>query len=354
MSRCKGSNPGATRTPTADRAGQAVTRRRVITVLAAVAGAPLLCSGDQANEAVALYHWKGTSLGSPSRLLICHPDRVLVERIVARCAAEIRRLEAVFALYRADSELARLNRDGQLEPPSLDLLIVLAHCQRLAELSGGAFDVTVQPLWDLYATHFFGAATAPAHGPEPQAIERALRLVDWQGLDVTSRRVKVARRGMGLTLNGIAQGYVTDRITEILRDHGCDRVLADMGCSELRASGRHVDGHPWRVGLADPRQPETFAVTLDLNDRALCTSGGYGTKFEPSGRFHHLFDPATGGSAHHYIGVSVFAASAMIADGLSTALYTTPPERGSRLLEQFPGVSALVTRADGSVRRLAS
>ena len=354
MSRSDDSDPRAAGLPAPDRAGRALTRRRVITVLAVVAGAPLLCRGDRAEDAAALYRWNGTSLGSPSRILICHPDRVLAGRIAAQCAAEIRRLETIFALYRADSELARLNRDGQLESPSLDLLIVLAHCQRLAALSGGAFDVTVQPLWDLYATHFFGAASAPTHGPEPQAIERALKLVDWRGLDVTARRVKVARRGMGLTLNGIAQGYVTDRVTEILRDHGCDRILADMGCSELRASGRHADGRPWQVGLADPRQPEMSAVTLDLSDCALCTSGGYGTKFEASGRFHHLFDPATGGSAHHYIAVSVFAASAMIADGLSTALYTTPPERGSRLLEQFPGVSALVTRPDGSVQHLAS
>jgi FAD:protein FMN transferase len=351
------SGDGDLRLPTtlaSDRASRPPTRRRVITVLAAIAGVPLLRADDHVSKTVALYRWNGTSLGSPSRLLICHPDRVMAERIVARCAAEIRRLETIFALYRTDSELARLNRDGRLESPSLDLLIVLAHCQRLAALSGGAFDVTVQPLWDLYATHFFGAASAPAHGPEPQTIERALRLVDWQGVDVATRRIQVVRPGMGLTLNGIAQGYVTDRVSEILRDHGCDRILLDMGCSELRASGSGVDGRPWRVGLADPRQPETFAATLDLNDRALCTSGGYGTKFEPSGRFHHLFDPTTGGSAQHYIAVSVFAASAMIADALSTALYTTPPERGSRLLEQFPGVSALVTRADGSVQHLAS
>ena len=352
MSRSDDGRPRTASTPASDR-GQAFTRRRVITVLGAVAGAPLLCKSDR-EDAVALYRWTGTSLGSPSSLSICHPDRVVAGRIAAQCAAEIRRLEAIFALYRADSELARLNRDGRLEAPSLDLLIVLAHCQRLAAVSGGAFDVTVQPLWDLYATHFFAAASPPPDGPEPRAVERALKLVDWQGLEVTTRRIKVARPGMGLTLNGIAQGYVTDRITEILRDHGCDRVLADMGCSELRASGQRVDGRPWRVGLADPRQPETFAVTLDLTNRALCTSGGYGTKFETSGRFHHLFDPATGRSAHHYIAVSVFAESAVIADALSTALYTTPPERGSRLLEQFSGVSALLTRPDGSVQRLAS
>jgi thiamine biosynthesis lipoprotein len=91
---------------------------------------------------------------------------------------------------------------------------------------------------------------------------------------------------------------------------------------------------------------------LDLCDRSLCTSGGYGTKFEVTGRFHHLFDPATGASAHHYIAVSVFAASAMVADALSTALYVTPPERGAAVLASFPGVSALATKPDGTVQRL--
>lgn len=354
MSRSSDAGHVAGRALAVDHGSRALSRRRAMTVLAALAGVPLVCVGDRAVETVAIYRWNGTSLGCPSRLFICHPDHLIAQQIAAQCAAEIRRLEAIFALYRADSELAQLNRDGRLEAPSVDLLLVLAQCQRLAALSGGAFDVTVQPLWDLYAGHFFGGSAAPPEGPEPKAIERALKLVDWQSIDVTTRQVRLARPDMGLTLNGIAQGYVTDRVTAILRDHGCDRILADMGCSELRAHGRRADGRPWRIGLADPRQPARLAVTLDLCDRALCTSGGYGTKFEATGRFHHLFDPATGGSAHHYLAVSVFATSAMIADALSTALYTTPPERGARLLEAFPGISALVTRPDGSVERLQS
>jgi FAD:protein FMN transferase len=324
-----------------------------MTVLGAVAGVPLLCAADHETETIALYRWYGTSLGSPSRLLICHPDRERAGQIIKRCAAEISRLEAVFALYRPDSELARLNREGWLDFPSLDLLTVLAQCQRLAALSGGAFDVSVQPLWDLYARHFFGASPA-SEGPEPWAIERARALVNWQDIEVTTRRVRLARAGMGLTLNGIAQGYVTDRVAAILRDHGCRHVLADMGCSELRASGHHADGRPWRVGLADPRRPETFAFTLDLCDRALCTSGGYGTKFEPTGRFHHLFDPSTGTSANHFIAVSVFAPSAMIADALSTALYTAPPACGRRLFESFATATAILTRPDGSIEHLPS
>jgi FAD:protein FMN transferase len=331
-----------------------LTRRRALTILGVAAGLPMLCAGDRAAEAVPLCQWNGTSLGSPSRLLLYHPDRAAAARIVGHCTAEIERLERIFALYRADSELARLNRDGGLDAPSFDLLALLSQCQHLSALSGGAFDVTVQPLWDLYAAHFFTRPSPAPEGPEPGAIERARTLVGWQGIDLAARRISLARPGMGLTLNGIAQGYVTDRITEILRDHGCDRTLADMGRSELRARGRHPDGRPWRVGLADPRRPDRLAAAIDLCDRALCTSGGYGTPFEASGRFHHLFDPASGASANHYVGVSVLAASAATADALSTALYVTAPKRSATLLASFPGTSARLTRPDGTIEQLSS
>jgi thiamine biosynthesis lipoprotein len=332
--------------------GTGVSRRRALTIMGAAAGLPLLCAADRSHSAPLLHQWTGSSLGSPSQLLLYHDDGAAAARIAGECAAEIERLERIFALYRADSEIARLNRDGRIDFPSIDLLTVLSQCQTLSALSDGAFDVTVQPLWTLYAAHFFGnSAPAPA-GPPLQAIERARDLVDWRALDVGARRIAFTRPGLGITLNGIAQGYVTDRITGILRAHGCDHTFANLGCSEISALGRHVSGRPWRVGLADPRQPEKVGIALDLCDRSVCTSGGYGTKFEATGRFHHLFDPFTGTSAHGYLAVSVLAASTMIADALSTALYVTPPQRSSALLASFPGVSALATLPDGSVRHL--
>jgi FAD:protein FMN transferase len=331
-----------------------VSRRRAINILGAVAGLPLLCALDRARNEIPIYQWHGSSLGSPSRLMIYHADRAAARELVSWCVTEITRLERVFALYQRDSELVRLNRDGRLEQPSLDLLTVLSQAMRLSDVSDGAFDVTVQPLWEVYSAHFFGTASPSPAGPPLQAIERARALVDWRSVDVTSRQVALARKGMALTLNGIAQGYVTDRITEILRDNGCDRILADLGCSEIRALGRHNDGRPWRVALSDPRNPEQSATTLELCDRALCTSGGYGTPFEATGKFHHLFDPATGTSANHNIAVSVLAPSAMVADALSTTLYVLAPERAPSVLGAFPAVQALLTRPDGSVGRLPS
>ena len=325
-----------------------------MTILGTFTGLPLLATDRRSPEFPPLYEWNGTSLGCPSRLLIYHRNRSAAEEMVARCVAEIDRLERIFALYRDDSEITRLNRDGRLSAPSHDLLAVLSQSQHLSALSDGGFDVTVQPLWDLYAAHFFATPSPAPEGPGPRAIAAALKLVDWNGIDISARQVALARPNMRLTLNGIAQGYVTDRITQILRDRGFDRVLADLGRSEIYAIGRHPDGHPWRIGLADPRQPEQFARALDLTDCSVCTSGGYGTKFEASGRFHHLFEPSTGASANHLIGVSVFAPSAMLADGLSTALYVTPSDVASRLLAQFPGATALVTLPDGKTNQLVA
>jgi FAD:protein FMN transferase len=332
--------------------GTGVSRRRALTIVGAAAGLPLLCTADRSHSAPLLHRWTGTSLGSPSQLLLYHDDGPAAARIASECAAEIERLERVFALYRADSEIARLNRDGRIVFPSIDLLTVLSQCQTLSALSDGAFDVTVQPLWTLYAAHFFGGSAPSPAGPPLQAVERTRELVDWRAIDVGAQRIVLTRPGMGITLNGIAQGYITDRITDILRAHRCDRTFANLGCSEMSALGRHVDGRPWRVGLADPRQPEKVGIALDLCDRSVCTSGGYGTKFETTGWFHHLFDPLTGASAHGYLAVSVLSASTMIADALSTALYVTPPQRSAALLASFPGVSALATLPDGSVRHL--
>ena len=329
-----------------------LSRRRVITILGAVAGLPFLPSGDQPKNATRLHRWQGTALGSPSCILLHHPDRGAADRAVAQCVAEIERLEKAFSLYRDNSEIARLNRDGRLDAPSHDLLLLLAECQRFSELSGGAFNVTVQPLWNVYAAHFFGSPSPSPQGPGPRAIGRALALVDWQGVDLTPRRIALARPGMGLTLNGIAQGYLTDRIADILRANGCDRVLADMGRSEIVLVGHRPDGQAWQIGLADPLAPDRVAVTLHLAERCVSTSGGYGTKFEATGRHHHLFDPTTGTSAGHYIAVSVVAASTMVADALSTALYVTPPEGGGRLLTAFPDAVVLATRPDGSRHQL--
>ena len=130
-----------------------LTRRRFIAITAAAGGLPLLPIASARADS-RLRVWSGTALGCDATLQIHHPDAATADRLIAASLAEVERLERIMSLYRPDSALSRLNRDGTLENPPFDLVRVLSESRRYGAISGGAFDVTVQPLWDLYAGHF--------------------------------------------------------------------------------------------------------------------------------------------------------------------------------------------------------
>lgn len=321
-----------------------LTRRRFIGVLAA-AGAAFLPRPSRA-VAGSFRTWRGAALGADASITLFHSDPMEAERLIHLCLAEVKRLEAVFSLYQAESALSRLNRDGVLEAPPADLVRLLGEAVAWGHRTEGAFDVTVQPLWQLYAGHFTRPGANPA-GPPTTAIDAVRKLVDYQAMQVGPDRIAFGRAGMAVTLNGIAQGYITDRVADRLRDEGMSHVLLDLG--EARALDRRPDGQPWRVGLEDPSFAGRTVATVDLEDRALATSGGYGTSLDPLGHFSHLFDPANGRCADRWASVSVLAPEAAAADALSTALAVLSEERALALLEDIPNVAARLTRPDGHV-----
>jgi thiamine biosynthesis lipoprotein len=130
-------------------------------------------------------------------------------------------------------------------------------------------------------------------------------------------RVALGRHGLALTLNGIAQGFATDRIVDLLQSAGITHSLVNVG--ESRALGSRPDGNAWAVGIADSNEPLRVAETLRITDRAVATSGGYGFRFDPEGHFTHLFDPRTGFSPNRYASVTTISPTATEADALSTA-----------------------------------
>jgi thiamine biosynthesis lipoprotein len=123
---------------------------------------------------------------------------------------------------------------------------------------------------------------------------------------------------MQLTLNGIAQGFITDHISDILKDAGYQHVLVELG--ETRAIGSHPEQRPWRIGIKDANDPSTLHDLADLDNQALATSGSYGTRFSSDGNFHHLLDPYTGRPGTQWKSLSVIAPTATQADALSTGL----------------------------------
>ncbi len=318
-------------------------RRRFICIAAATAGLPLLWAGSKAAAGAQLRVWTGSALGADAMLQIHHHDPAVADHLIEVSLQEVERLERVFSLYRADSALARLNKEGRLDDPPQDLLRLLGTSARFSELTGGAFDATVQPLWDLYATHFAQPAPDPA-GPPPAAVAHALARVGHDRIDIRLRSIRFAVPGMGITLNGIAQGYITDCVVARLKDAGIAHALVDMG--ETRAMGTHPSGTPWSIGLEDPRRPGTVAQRIGLRDEAISTSGGYGTEFDSAGRFNHIINPRNGRTSWRYLSVSVAAPNATTADALSTAFSLMPMDQTDTVVTSL-GLRAYFTLPDG-------
>ncbi|MBI1207141.1 MAG: FAD:protein FMN transferase [Azospirillum sp.] len=327
-----------------------LNRRRFLGISAAAGGLALLplppgSAAPAAGGGECALAWRGSALGAGATIRLHHPDPAEAHRLIAACVAEIARLEAVFSLFRPDSALSRLNRAGALDAPPQDLVRLLSESAGYSAATCGAFDPTVQPLWRLYAEHF-AQPDADPDGPDAAVLAATRSLVDWRRVRVEAGRIAFACPGMAVTLNGIAQGYITDRVIDLLRGRGVERVLADLG--EIRSLGRHPDGSPWRVGLEDPRRPGHASREIDLENRAVATSGGYGTGFAPDSRFNHLFDPATGHCADRWRAVSVVAATATTADALSTALAVTPAAAIPPVLARFDATAFVTATADGA------
>ena len=323
-----------------------VRRRRVIGISAAAGGLALLPLAPPGTTRAAplLRVWRGVALGADAVLQVHHPDPAVADRLIEAGLAEVERLERVLSLYRQESALARLNRDGQLAEPPPDLLRLLGEAASYSRLTAGAFDLTVQPLWDVYAAHFAQPGADPA-GPPAEALAAAVARVGHDRVEADPALVRFTRPGMAITPNGIGQGYVTDRVVELLRRGGIEHALVDMG--ETRAIGAYPDGGSWRIGLEDPAAPGQAAETIPLADRAVATSGGYGTLFDPAGRFNHIFEPQTGRTSWRYRAVSVIAPTATMADALSTAFCVMPLDQ-TRAVAARLGIAVHLALPDGS------
>lgn len=331
-----------------------LNRRRFLSIAATGAALGSIPGGLALATSVAAPSptvWKGMAMGALASMTLVHPDRAHAQAMITRCLAEVERLESVFSLYRQDSALSRLNAAGVLDDPPSELVELLSFSLSLAHRSGGAFDPTVQPLLRLYLEHFSSPGASP-RGPSPQDIARVRQRVGFADVEVGSRRIRLGRPGAALTLNGVAQGFITDRVSELLLASGFANVLVNLG--EGRALGHRPDGGPWRAAVTDPADPGRTLFELPLGSGrgqhpALATSGGYGTRFGPDPGIHHLIDPRTGRSANHHASVSVAAPRATLADGLSTTLSILSPEQRAPLLADYPPVRTWFVDPSGRI-----
>lgn len=279
-------------------------------------------------------------LGTTISLTALHVDADTAHSAIDAAFNELKHMEATLSIYRQDSQISQLNQHGILRHPDKRLLEILEKSADWSRKTNGAFDITVQPLWALYQE-----ARKKKSRPDSNRRDQARQLIDWRQLEFNKEQVWLKKKGSAVTLNGIAQGFATDRVQAILREHEIEHALID--CGEIGAMGNNTQGTPWTVGIQHPRESEAFSALAQSDGRAIATSGDYATTFSLDFRHNHLFDPRTGHSPEELASVTVAAPSATDADALSTAISIMGIDEGWACIQSLEQFDALMVTKSG-------
>jgi thiamine biosynthesis lipoprotein len=254
---------------------------------------------------------------------VATPGPKTVQDEVERILAEVDRQ---LSTYRSDSDIERFNAlpaDSCLVMPG-PVLELISVGEQLSSQSDGAFDLTVEPLLNLWG---FGPQSRKEEVPSAEALTEVRRRVGHGHLRIEGDRL-CKDAAVAVDFNSIAAGYAVDRIAARFQALGIDSYLAEA-TGELKAVGRKPDGSPWRIALEEPRDDRQVAErVIEVNGYGVSTSGDYRKYFEQGGkRYSHTFDARTGAPVlHNLASVTVIHPSAMMADGLSTLLLILGPE----------------------------
>jgi thiamine biosynthesis lipoprotein len=262
------------------------------------------------------------------------PAPVGVGQARREVGAVLERLEQAMSTYREDSEVCRFSthRGGDWFAVSADTARVVAESLRVSELTGGAFDVTVDPLVRLWG---FGPRRETGEPPPEPAIAEARRKVDWRKLQARLHPPALRKTSpeISVDLSAIAKGYAADAIGAHLEKLGATNYLIAIS-GELKARGHGRQGLLWRVGVDKPLD-DGCAIQrfVELKDKAISTSGDYRNFFTDAGRrYSHVMDPRTGRPVtHNLASVTIVADTSARADALATGLMVLGPDTGYAL-----------------------
>jgi FAD:protein FMN transferase len=304
------------------------TRRQCLRLAMGLSG---LAIAFPSNTKPSTLQWRERAmlgLGTTLSLRAGHASAERAEAGLDAAVNAIRHVERHMSLFNPDSALCHLNREGVLHRPDPDLVKILLLARSVSERSQGAFDVTVQPLWDTWQS-----AKQLNRLPTAAELKLARGKTGWRHLEISTERIRFLRPGMALTLNGIAQGYASDLAREALRLHGIEHALIDTG--EWSTLGQSADSRPWSLGVENPRQFDAIIARVVADGRAIATSSDAHCSFSADLRHHHIFDPHTGYSPRELASVTVLAPTCALADALTKVMFMASPERAIVLAKQW-------------------
>lgn len=252
----------------------------------------------------------------------------------------IKDLEGQLTFYSQEGDVYNLNKNAGKKKVELNpvTLKVINKAQKVAELSNGAFDITVGPVVKLS-----GIGTEQEHVPSTEELDKLLPLINYKDLYVEGNSAGLKNAGQMVDLGGIAKGYAGDEAIQIYKKNGIKSGFINLG-GNVVTMGRKPDGNPWTVGIRNPRPQEMIGEqelvgTITVTDKAVVTAGDDQRFFMKDGqRFHHIIDPHTGYPAQSdLMSVTLVADSSFDADALDTAVFILGLEKGKELIRQYGG-----------------
>ena len=282
-------------------------------------------------------------MGTVVTITALHPSKQLAEEAIGRSYEEIARLEALLSRYQSASPVSVLNRDGRLSGVPQEVAEVVRNARLIGKLSDNAFDVTIKPVVDLYQEK------ANLNGElklSKAEFKEALALVDASSLVQKRDSIRLNREGMGITLDGIAKGFIVDKASAVLAAYGAKNHMINAG-GDIRTMGEKSGSKPWVVAVQDPDKKGNYPAVIQMNTGALATSGGYEVFYDKKRMYHHLVSPESGMSPNNVASVSVMAPTVMEADALATAAFIMQSRRGMQFVESLKGREALMVTKNG-------
>ncbi len=268
----------------------------------------------------------------------------LLEEACDLAFVEMSRLIGLLSSYDGSSALSCLNSDGFLKDPPKELAGLISASGRIHKLSNGAFDITVEPIVDLFRR----SVSSSLNPPTAAEISDALELVGTEHIKQTRKGICLNRSGMKLSFNGIAKGFIVDAMSTVMGRCKVENFLINAG-GDIRSSGKKEGGEAWSVAVQDPSKNEEYPEIIQISGAAVATSGSYEKSFNESLGVHHIVSSSTGMSPNENVSATVVAPTAMIADALATGVFVLNPAAGIRLVESTIGCECLLIDSTGKI-----
>lgn len=291
---------------------------------------------------------KASLLGSPFEVTVIAKDSIEGESYCNQAIEEVKRIENLISDWIPTTEISNVNKQAGIQPVKVseEVFNLVERSLQLSKLTDGAFDISYASMDKIWK--FDGSMKQM---PTNEDIKASVSKVGYQNviLDKTNSTIFLKNKGMKLGLGGIGQGYIADKIKELLQKEGCQSGVVNVS-GDINTWGYQLDGKPWTIAIVNPMNKSKVFATFPLIDSAVETSGSYEKFVVFDGkRYTHIIDPRTGYPAFGLVSVSVFAKKTELADALATSIFVMGQEVGLNFINQLPGIECILINDKGEV-----